>query len=158
MEQELDAVKQLHKPGSDEMTTRAAREGGQIALRSSYTTLLNVNGEPPWLVIEQSQRLSLSPLGQLVVETDRIATEKTGRITKSRNRLVYARAKTFDWLIDQLSGNSREQDAAEGGHIKYIDTSIHRYIDTSIHRYIDTSIHRYIDTSIHRYIDRSIES
>ena len=96
MERELAAVKEHIVAGSDDMTTKASREASRVVLRSSYSTGRGVNGDPPWLVIEQTQRLSLTTLGQLVVDTDRTATETTGRVIKTKSRLVYARAKAFD--------------------------------------------------------------
>jgi hypothetical protein len=96
MERELAAFKESVVAGSDDMTTKATREGSQIVLRSSNTASRHVTGEPPLFVIEQTQRLSLSPLGQLVVDTDRTFTETTGRVVKTKGRLVYGRKKVIE--------------------------------------------------------------
>ena len=94
---ELEAAKQELEPGSNDMTTRASRDGGVIVLRSFYKVAQLLDGNPPLLSIDQTQRLGLSPLDHLVVETDRTATEYTGRIIKTKSRSVYTRTKQPSW-------------------------------------------------------------
>ena len=93
---ELAAFKKLIVPGSDDMTTSATRDGSAVVIRSSNTSPRQIDGPPPALAIEQTQTLSLSSLGHLVVDTDRTSTDSAGKVTKTKSRLVYVRTKGFD--------------------------------------------------------------
>jgi hypothetical protein len=93
MEQDMEKYRSTVEPGSDDMTTRATREGIEIVLRSTNSTARRLDGRPPYMVIEQTQRLSLSALGHLLVDTDRTATEVTAGVVKTKLRLAYARTK-----------------------------------------------------------------
>ena len=92
LQREMDALKAVVEPGSDDMTTKATRDGSDIVLRSTSATPTE-KGVQPWLVTEQTQRLKLVPSGHLVVDTERTSTEKTGRVIPSRSRLVYSKGK-----------------------------------------------------------------
>jgi hypothetical protein len=104
IEAEMAKAEGLFVAGSDDMTTRATRDGSAVVLHTSHTTLHRVDGTPPWSTVEQTHRLSLSPLGHLIVETDRTFTDRSPRTDRTKSKVVYARTKAFDLL---LHGHSR---------------------------------------------------